>query len=95
MKAFPRNAKKLYLSLELIFSYFQEFVHGHNRYKLGKICKNLFDMARIDYIKNNIKLPVKYCMKTKLFNYIETDVTLENTMIYVKLEKIKENFLNK
>ena len=65
---------------------FSEFVHGHNRQKLGKICKNLLDFARIDYIKNEIQLPPNYQMNTKLFNYIESDVTLENTMIYVNLE---------
>ena len=59
---------------------------GHNRQKLGKICKNLFDFARMDYMKNNIKVPSNVFLNTKLFNYIESDVTLENTMIYVSLE---------
>ena len=40
----------------------------------------------MNYMKNSIQLPPHLSLKTKLFNYIESDVTLENGMIYVSLE---------
>lgn len=64
-----------------------EFVFGHKRSKIGRICKNLLDRARIEYIKNEIKIPEQYGIKTRLFYYVEPETTLENSMLYVLLEK--------
>lgn len=70
--------------------YILETIFGFNRQRIGRICKNLIDFARIDYLKNSIKLPQGYLLKTKLIYYIETDVTLENSMIHVTVEKNKD-----
>jgi tRNA:m4X modification enzyme len=63
-----------------------ESIFGHERHKIGKICKNLFDYARIQYLKN-IELPEYYTLKAKIFYYVDREITLENTMIYASLEK--------
>lgn len=68
---------------------FLEFIFGFNRQKIGRIAKNLFDYARIQYLQDNIKLPENHILKTKLFYYVEPDVTLENSMIYARLEQKK------
>ena len=69
------------------FFSFLELVFGYNRQKLGRICKNLFDYARLDYLKTGIKLKDDYVLNAKYFYYIEPSVTLENAMIYVSLDK--------
>ncbi len=50
-----------------------------NLYKkrIGRICKNLIDSARINYIKESMGY------QTKLFNYCDPCVTLENRMLIV------------
>ena len=63
-----------------------EQVFGFNKHKLGRICKNLIDFARLQYLKD-IKMPNKLKLEAKIFYYIESDVTLENSMIYAYLEK--------
>lgn len=65
----------------------EELVHGISKQKLGRICKNLFDFARLRYLTESIHLPSNYKMRAELFYYVEKDVTLENTMIYAHLEK--------
>lgn len=61
-------------------------IFGHNRQKVGRICKNLFDYARVQYLSNCIKLPQNYYLKTKQFYYVEQEVTLENSMIHASIE---------
>lgn len=72
----------------MIISFFhKEFIFGHSRQKIGRICKNLLDRARTEYIKNEIKIPNQYDIKTRLFYYVDKETTLENSMLYVFLEK--------
>jgi hypothetical protein len=62
-------------------------IFGFDKHKIGKICKNLFDMARIDYLKRTIALPPDLKMEVEMFYYVERDVTLENTMIVMDLKR--------
>lgn len=72
-----------------MFIFLLEIIHGMSKQKIGRICKNLFDYARVHYLKNSIKLPSEYRLNVKMFYYIEKDVTPENTLIYACLEKVK------
>ncbi len=62
-------------------------MQGVSKQRLGRICKNLFDFARLKYIKE-IKVGDRHRLDAKLFYYIEPDVTLENTMIKIDLVEI-------
>ena len=55
--------------------------------KIGRICKNLMDYARLHYLADSIKVNENYKLESKLFYYINEEVTLENSMIFVELKK--------
>lgn len=65
--------------------FFKEYVFGQQRQKVGRICKNLIDWARIQYLKN-ICLPTGYFLRIKHCYYVKSEVTLENTIIMASLE---------
>ena len=76
LKKFNIDSKLFYI-LRSISSWYtgstnQEILFGHEKPKLGRICKNLFDYARMQYIISNISLPSGYYLKPKLFYDIET-----------------------
>jgi hypothetical protein len=74
---------------------FEDVAFGQSKQRLGKICKNLFDTARLNYLKDNIILPDNYRLNARLVCYTESKVTLENTMIVASIDRVSSAQYNK
>ena len=70
---------------------FADSVFGHSKQRLGKICKNLFDKARLNYLQENIVAPKQYRLNARLVCYVEPQVTLENTMIVASFDRVSNS----